>query len=170
MADEQKNLSGQVNALATRVAQEIKTLKGQSVDTSTLVPKVGDRGWTGGWSNEGFLDSYNNGGEPVDILCAGSRDFISVNLSGSLWATQRINPRAPTAKDAFNDTNLLGDNIAWVKTLRIQAESDASFAAGFTNEFSWVTGEAPTVEAGDVIVVLWSGNHGYLNILKRNPS
>lgn len=63
----------------------------------------------------------------------------------------------------------MGDNIAWVKTLRIGGGS-TGFATSFTEEFSWVTGEAPAVEEGDVIVVLWSGNHGFLNILKKNAS
>ena len=50
MADEQKTFFGQVNALATRVAQEIKTLKEQS----TLVPKVGDRGTLAGHNNDNY--------------------------------------------------------------------------------------------------------------------
>ena len=75
MADEQKTFSEQVNALATRVAQEIKALKVQAANMSTLVPKVGDRGELGGY--ERFTEEHAEGGTHDLNIYANSPDVIN---------------------------------------------------------------------------------------------
>lgn len=78
MADEQKTFFGQVNALATRVAQEIKTLKEQ-----TLVPKVGDRGALAGY--ETAVSAANINSDSSDANYSGENVTVADGAEGTAW-------------------------------------------------------------------------------------
>ena len=104
MADEQKTFSEQVNALATRVAQEIKALKG------TLVPKVGNRGTLAGHN----VPAVWSGGEQTMTITAESDDS---NYTASCGLTVPNNSSECTWIKTVYMTEAvpvtLGDSWAW---------------------------------------------------------
>lgn len=77
MADEQKTFFEQVNALATRVAQEIKALKG------TLVPKVGNRGALAGYETAVSAASINS--DSSDANYSGENVTVANGAEGTAW-------------------------------------------------------------------------------------
>ena len=77
MANEQKTFFEQVNALATRVAQEIKTLKG------TLVPKVGNRGALAGYETAVSAASINS--DSSDANYSGENVTVADGAEGTAW-------------------------------------------------------------------------------------
>lgn len=78
MADEQKTFFGQVNALATRVAQEIKALK-----EHTLVPKVGNRGALAGYETAVSAASINS--DSSDTNYSGENVTVADGAEGTAW-------------------------------------------------------------------------------------
>lgn len=83
MADEQKTFFGQVNALATRVAQEIKALKEQAANMSTLVPKVGNRGALAGYETAVSAASINS--DSSDANYSGENVTVADGAEGTAW-------------------------------------------------------------------------------------
>lgn len=83
MADEQKTFFGQVNALATRVAQEIKALKEQAANMSTLVPKVGDRGALAGYETAVSAAYINS--DSSDANYSGENVTVADGAEGTAW-------------------------------------------------------------------------------------
>lgn len=83
MADEQKTFFGQVNALATRIAQEIKTLKEQAANMSTLVPKVGDRGALAGYETAVSAAYINS--DSSDANYSGENVTVADGAEGIAW-------------------------------------------------------------------------------------
>lgn len=160
----EKSRDQQINDLATRVATEFKSVKASIPNTNTLIPKTENRGELAGWQNEGILGAVSYTGETASFITAGSPDAMSYNGGGV--TTFKV---CPTCKDnnGYMGDSIIG-NISWVKTLRIVNLPACSISFG--TEFTWITGEAPTIEVGDIIVIFWSGTHGFLNILKANPS
>lgn len=83
MADEQKTLSGQINNLATRVAQEIKTAKALIPNTSGLVPKSGNRGALAGYETAVSAAYINN--ESSDANYSGVNVTVADGAGGIAW-------------------------------------------------------------------------------------
>lgn len=83
MADEQKTFFGQVNALAARIAQEIKALKEQAANMSTLVPKVGDRGALAGYEtavSAAYINSDSSDANYSDVNVT-----VADGAGGTAW-------------------------------------------------------------------------------------
>jgi len=83
MADEQKTFFEQVNSLATRVAQEIKALKEQAANMSTLVPKVGNRGALAGYEIAVSAASINS--DSNDANYSGANVTVADGAEGTAW-------------------------------------------------------------------------------------
>ena len=83
MANEQKTFFGQVNALATRIAQEIKALKEQAANMSTLVPKAGDRGALAGYETAVSAAYINS--DSSDANYSGENVTVADGAEGTAW-------------------------------------------------------------------------------------
>lgn len=158
----EKSRDQQINDLATRVAQEFKTLKGQSVDTSAFVPKAGDRGVLKGWTHEDTVPyEYAGPGESGNSIYADSPDAMVFPSDADLTELY-------LQGDHYNDPDYgsAGLKPFWIKTIRFEKVPSWTFGS----DCIWVDGEAPTIEVGDFLIILFTGGTYFLKLLKKNAS
>lgn len=146
MADEQKNLSGQVNALATRVAQEIKATKALVPDTSALVPKAGNRGVLGGCQT--VVDGHMV--YPDNIY-----EYITMDDTPN---------SATTGGNVFIGTGTEGTTFVKIIALAGSPQIQVVGSDEDKNKIKWVGGEVPEITVG-VLIYLWFENKGYLQFI-----
>lgn len=160
MADEQKTFFGQVNALATRVAQEIKALKEQAANMSTLVPKSGDRGELGGY--ERFTEEYAESGTHDLNIYANSPDVI--NCPSTLGSVV-FNVFGNSVWDATNNSvTALDYKTSWIKIFKIQYGDCLEFPSNAV--LLNMTDRMPDAGAGDTYVFFWNGDKLFINQIK----
>lgn len=143
----EKSRDQQINDLATRVAQEIKATKALVPDTSTLVPKAGDRGVLGGYQTvvdghmvyPDYIYEYITMDDTPNSATTGGNVFISKGTEGTTF----------------------------VKIIALAGSPQVQIV-GSTDEdkncIKWVDGEAPEITVG-VLIYLWFENKGYLQFI-----
>lgn len=151
----EKSRDQQINDLATRVAQEFKTVKNNTVsvntqtltdaqktqvktnlgitdvNTSTLVPKTGNRGVLAGYETPASASSID--GTSNDANYSGANVTVANGVSGTSWTK----------------TVLLTDAVT----------------VTLGSSWSWVGGEAPTISANSLLVLHWCSTVGIANVI-----
>lgn len=140
---------------------------GETANLSNLIPKAGDRGVLKGWSHEQVIPKYSFGGESVTEINADSPDAMYVEDGdinrGFYMQGDKINLRLEAGSGVYDSA---GENVFWIKTIRL----GRSVTWSFSGSWVWVDGEAPALEAGDILIILYASGNVFMKLLKKNPS
>lgn len=151
----EKSRDQQINDLATRVAQEFKTVKNNTVsvntqtltdaqktqvktnlgitdvNTSTLVPKTGNRGVLTGYETPASASSIDG--------TSNDANYSGANVTVANGASE----------------------TSWTKTVLLTGAVTVTLGSSW----SWVGGEVPTVTVNSVLVLHWCSSHGIASII-----
>lgn len=128
-------LAGKANSSHTHTKAQITDFP-SIPDTSTLIPKSGDRGSIGGYEKGGT----SSGPTVIDVT---SPDSMYIT---NLKAADTITVKCSTA------------NVCATKVLRIVGDSAGQITGGESTTLTWAGGTAPTMMNNMLVIVHYSGN------------
>lgn len=127
-------LAGKANSSHTHTKAQITDFP-SIPDTSTLIPKSGNRGSIGGYETGGT----SSGSTVIDVT---SPDSMYIT---NLEATGTITVKCSTA------------NVCATKVLRIVGGSTGQIMGGASTTLTWAGGKAPTMKNNMLVIVHYSG-------------
>lgn len=104
-------------------------------DTSTLIPKSGNRGSIGGYETGGT----SSGSTTIDVTSPDSMYITNLEAAGT------ITVRCST------------ENVCATKVLRIVGDSTGQIVGGASTTLTWAGGKAPTMKNNMLVIVHYSG-------------
>lgn len=125
-------LAGKANSSHTHTKSQITDFP----DTSTLIPKSGNRGSIGGYETGGT----SSGSTVIDVTSPDSMYITNLEASGTITVECST------------------QNVCATKVLRIIGDSTGQIVGGASTTLTWAGGEAPTMKNNMLVVVHYSGN------------
>lgn len=127
-------LAGKANTSHTHTKSQITDFPAIP-DTSTLIPKSGNRGSIGGYETGGT----SSGSTVIDVTSPDSMYITNLEAAGT------ITVRCSTA------------NVCATKVLRIVGDSTGQIMGGASTTLTWAGGKAPTMKNNMLVIVHYSG-------------
>ena len=152
------------------------------IDTSSLIPKTGDRGLLNGYQQAGILEV---GGEGEEGVREGVPDdaFVATEDRVTVYASRLPDISTIDVTDPAKTLTILpAENRTeacqgwWTKIIRVGSASEIiEFKAlegnagdlQFSYPWCWDQGEVPEITSGDYLVMFWTGG---LGIVKKLPA
>lgn len=129
-----QGLAGKANTPHTHTKSQITDFPAIP-DTSTLIPKSGNRGSIGGYETGGT----SSGSTVIDVTSPDSMYITNLEAAGT------ITVRCSTA------------NVCATKVLRIVGDSTGQIMGGASTTLTWAGGKAPTMKNNMLVIVHYSG-------------
>lgn len=129
-----EGLAGKANSSHTHTKSQITDFPAIP-DTSTLIPKSGNRGSIGGYETGGT----SSGSTVIDVTSPDSMYITNLEAAGT------ITVRCSTA------------NVCATKVLRIVGDSTGQIMGGASTTLTWAGGKAPTMKNNMLVIVHYSG-------------
>lgn len=129
-----QGLAGKANTSHTHTKSQITDFPAIP-DTSTLIPKSGNRGSIGGYEAGGT----SSGSTVIDVTSPDSMYITNLEAAGT------ITVRCSTA------------NVCATKVLRIVGDSTGQIMGGASTTLTWAGGKAPTMKNNMLVIVHYSG-------------
>lgn len=129
-----QGLAGKANTSHTHTKSQITDFPAIP-DTSTLIPKSGNRGSIGGYETGGT----SSGSTVIDVTSPDSMYITNLEAAGT------ITVRCSTA------------NVCATKVLRIVGDSTGQIMGGASTTLTWAGGKAPTMKNNMLVIVHYSG-------------
>lgn len=130
-----KGLEGKANTSHTHTKSQIKDFP-DIPDTSTLIPKSGNRGSIGGYETGGT----SSGSTIIDVTSPDSMYVTNLEAAGTI--TVRCSTK----------------NVCATKVLRIVGDSTGQIVGEASTTLTWAGGKAPTMKNNMLVIVHYSGN------------
>lgn len=127
-------LAGKANSSHTHTKAQITDFP-SIPDTSTLIPKSGNRGSIGGYETGGT----SSGSTVIDVTSPDSMYITNLEAAGT------ITVKCSTA------------NVCATKVLRIVGDSTGQIMGGASTTLTWAGGKAPTMKNNMLVIVHYSG-------------
>lgn len=127
-------LAGKANSSHTHTKSQITDFPAIP-DTSTLIPKSGDRGSIGGYETRGT----SSGSTVIDVTSPDSMYITNLEAAGTI-----------TVKCSTT-------NVCATKVLRIVGDSTGQIMGGASTTLTWAGGKAPTMKNNMLVIVHYSG-------------
>lgn len=129
-----QGLAGKANTSHTHTKSQITDFP-DIPDTSTLIPKSGNRGSIGGYETGGT----SSGSTTIDVTSPDSMYVTNLEAAGT------ITVRCST------------ENVCATKVLRIVGDSTGQIVGGASTTLTWAGGKAPTMKNNMLVIVHYSG-------------
>lgn len=129
-----QGLAGKANSSHTHTKAQITDFP-SIPDTSTLIPKSGNRGSIGGYETGGT----SSGSTVIDVTSPDSMHITNLEAAGT------ITVKCSTA------------NVCATKVLRIVGDSTGQIMGGASTTLTWAGGKAPTMKNNMLVIVHYSG-------------
>lgn len=129
-----QGLAGKANTSHTHTKSQITDFPAIP-DTSTLIPKSGNRGSIGGYETGGT----SSGSTIIDVTSPDSMYITNLEAAGT------ITVRCST------------ENVCATKVLRIVGDSTGQIVGGASTTLTWAGGKAPTMKNNMLVIVHYSG-------------
>lgn len=129
-----QGLAGKANSSHTHTKSQITDFP-TIPDTSTLIPKSGNRGSIGGYETGGT----SSGSTVIDVTSPDSMYITNLEAAGTI-----------TVKCSTT-------NVVATKVLRIVGDSTGQIMGGASTTLTWAGGKAPTMKNNMLVIVHYSG-------------
>jgi hypothetical protein len=134
-------LAGKANSSHTHTKSQITDFP-TIPDTSTLIPKTGNRGALAGWETNTIVTDT-----VLTEIRGNSPDVIKITVDKTV--------------QIFNGN--VGES--WTKAIYIAA---ANVRVKIASQWHWVGNSIPTIEKSCMCILHWNDARGYVNVLKGN--
>lgn len=126
-----QGLAGKANTSHTHTKSQITDFP----DTSTLIPKSGNRGSIGGYETGGT----SSGSTTIDVTSPDSMYVTNLEAAGTITVMCST------------------ENVCATKVLRIVGDSTGQIVGGASTTLTWAGGKAPTMKNNMLVIVHYSG-------------
>ena len=134
-------LAGKANSSHTHTKSQITDFP-EIPDTSTLIPKAGDRGTLRGYETVALLEGSVINNDSPDVMYGGSNIVVENGLDSTSW------------------TKVLYDQLNYA----VGGEPVATSSITLGNKWGWAGGTVPTL-GGGIIVLHWNKNAGVASFI-----
>ena len=136
-----QGLAGKANSSHTHTKSQITDFP-TIPDTSTLIPKTGDRGTLRGYETATLLEGSAINNDSPDVMYGGSNIVVENGLDSTSW------------------TKVLYDQLNYA----VGGEPAAPTSITLGNKWGWAGGTVPTL-GGGIIVLHWNKNAGVASFI-----
>lgn len=134
-------LAGKANSSHTHTKSQITDFP-EIPDTSTLIPKTGDRGTLRGYETVTLLEGSVINNDSPDVMYSGYNIVVENGLDSTSW------------------TKVLYDQLNYA----VGGEPVAPFSITLGNKWGWAGGTVPTLDGG-IVVLHWNKNAGVASFI-----
>lgn len=134
-------LAGKANSSHTHTKSQITDFP-EIPDTSTLIPKTGDRGTLRGYETVTLLEGSVINKDSPDVMYGGSNIVVENGLDSTSW------------------TKVLYDQLNYA----VGGEPVATSSITLGNKWGWAGGTVPTL-GGGIVVLHWNKNAGVASFI-----